>query len=127
MTPRSVSPDGSESAGPPARLSGWRLWAARLVAVVAAPVLVLSAAEGVLRLAGHGCPPEMFVRTQGGDAYRSNGTFSRRFFPLALAREPYLATFPARKAKGTFRIFVLGGSAAQGVPSPEYGFWRFWT
>jgi tetratricopeptide (TPR) repeat protein len=42
-----------------------------------------------------------------------------------MVRTPRPFTIPAQKAKSTFRIFVLGESAAYGDPDPAYGFSRY--
>lgn len=51
-----------------------------------------------------------------------NARFGRRFFtPPTLARKPLSFVLPAQKSEGTYRIFVLGESAAMGDPNPSYG------
>jgi len=49
--------------------------------------------------------------------------FGWRFFPRALARTPVPCLLSA-KPEGTVRIFVLGSSAAQGVPDPSFSVGR---
>lgn len=56
--------------------------------------------------------------------YCNNNKFSWRFFPKEIAREPDPYIFYPEKAPDTYRIFIFGGSAAQGVPAPEYNFGR---
>ena len=53
----------------------------------------------------------------------TNHRFGWRFFPPSIARspEPHLLSV---KVPGTIRIFVLGESAAQGVPNPRFNFGR---
>jgi len=127
-SPRASAPS-ADGTGPPdvsvgGRIAGWRLWVLRLAVLVAAPVLFLVAVETALRVFGYGYPVSLFVRAESNGAYVPNWKFGWRFFPRSLARGPYLSFFPAEKAAGTYRIFVLGGSAAQGVPNPAYGFSR---
>ena len=104
-----------------------RLWLFRLAAVVLAPVLFLCLCETVLRLADVGYRPQVTVPCRVDDlAYRGdNVTFAWRFFPTVLAREFEPFAFPAEKPADTYRIFVLGASAAQGVPNHAFCFGRF--
>ena len=96
-----------------------------LIAVLAAvitPALFFLALEGVLRAVGYGHPTGMFVKR--GQAYINNVCFGWRFFPRSIARKPMPITFPANKPDNGYRIFVLGASAAQGFPQPDFGFSR---
>lgn len=98
----------------------------RGLAFVLVPVLVLVAAELGLRWAGRGYDPDFFVTARSGSAERVTGNhrFAWRFFPRMLAREPVLFTFAPRKPRDTYRVFVVGESAAAGVPAVAYGFGR---
>jgi len=111
----------------PAAPSGARLWGFRLVSATVVPLLLLLVAELSLRIAGHGYPVAAAVscRSDGREAFCSNLSFTRRFFPERLA--PWLGpfVFPAEKTDESYRILVLGASAAQGDPKPLFGFWRF--
>ena len=113
-------PDGT----PPRRLTGRRLWLARLALVVLAPALVLAAAEGLLHLVGYGYSPHFFVGPDAAGNYATNDAFGLRFFPPAIARQPEPCLLEAEKPAGKIRIFVLGSSAAEGVPDPSYSFSR---
>ncbi|HUU20890.1 MAG TPA: tetratricopeptide repeat protein, partial [Phycisphaerae bacterium] len=106
------------------RLTGRRKWALRLALAVLGPVLALAILEGVLRLAGYGYPTGFFAKVEGQDAYVVNDKFGWRFFPRAIAREAMPFRLPAEKPPDTYRIFVLGGSAAQGVPAEAFSFSR---
>jgi tetratricopeptide (TPR) repeat protein len=94
---------------------------------VAVPVVVLLALEAALRLAGYGYPTAFFKRlTIAGREYLvENDRFGWRFFPPEIARAPAPVRLLARKAPGTFRVVVLGESAALGDPRPAYGFSRY--
>lgn len=83
--------------------------------------------EVALRLADYGYSPAFFKPLQrGADRFLvENDRFGWRFFPPAVARSPAPVILPARKAPGTYRIFVFGESAALGDPRPAYGFSRF--
>ncbi len=111
---------------PPAGPTGRRLWAFRAIAIVVVPVVFFGAVELGLRAVGYGYPsgPFLKVKAAGKTYYGDNTEFSQRFFPPHLAREamPYL--FAATKPEGTCRIFVLGASAAMGVPEPAFSFAR---
>lgn len=91
------------------------------------PLALLLLAEGVLRLAGYGYSPAFFKPLQRGPErlWVENDKFGWRFFPPALARSPAPVVLSARKAPGTYRIFVFGESAALGDPRPAYGFSRY--
>jgi tetratricopeptide (TPR) repeat protein len=94
---------------------------------VAFPLLLLALVEGGLRLAGVGYRPGFTVgcRVQGRAARCENPDFSRRFFPAAAVRRPTSFAIPEAKGPRTFRIFVVGESAAQGDPEPSFGVGRF--
>ena len=108
---------------PPA---GRRVWFFRLAALIVAPVIFLLLMELGLRAVGYGYNPDVTVPCQiervphRGD----NIQFGWRFFTPILAREFEPFVFPSRKPEGTCRIFVLGASAAQGVPNNAFRFGR---
>ncbi len=106
--------------------AGLRLWIFRITALVAFPALLLAGGEAGLRLAGVGHPAGFTLEcdADGRDAFCENNRFTWRFFPPQIARTPLPFAVPAAKPEGTVRIFILGGSAAQGDPEPAYGFSR---
>lgn len=110
-----------------APLSPAKTWAFRLVSLLLLPPLLLGLLEGGLRLAGAGYRPGFTVPCQvrGQPAACDNPDFGRRFFPPGLARSPSPLVIPAAKGARTFRIFILGESAAQGDPEPGLGVGRF--
>lgn len=110
----------------PAPPTGWRLWVFRLIAVFVVPAVFFGAIGLGLRVFGYGYPPRPFVKVQadGQTRYGDNTQFSQRFFPRHLAREAMPYIFDAAKPEGTCRIFVLGASAAMGVPEPMFSFSR---
>ncbi len=101
---------------------GWR-WGFRLAAPVLIPLLLLTALEAVLRLMGCGYPTSFFLaqRASGKEMLIENRRFGWRFFDPALARTPRPLLLPAAKSSNTFRVFVLGESAAYGDPQPDFG------
>ena len=119
---------GQTTAGTPSarRISAGRLWIFR-AAALALPLLLLLVLEGALRMTGHGYPTQYFLRSAiGGEpVYVENRDFTRRFFPDALARSLHPLAIPAEKDAETYRIFLLGESAAMGDPESAYGVARF--
>jgi len=107
-------------------ITGWRLWLFRIIAITVIPALLLLLTELGLRIAGYGYPAGAIIKCQvkGEDAYCENAKFAWQFFPKIIAREFYPFTFAADKSDNTYRIFVLGASAAQGAPAGEYSFGR---
>ena len=104
-----------------------RLWLMRVVAMVLMPILILCGVELGLRLVGYGCSTDFFrkIPIGGQDFYVPNDKFSARFFPPAIARTTTPFRFPAEKDTNSYRIFVLGESAAMGDPDPSYGMSRY--
>jgi tetratricopeptide (TPR) repeat protein len=107
-------------------VTGRRLWLFRIIAITVIPALLLLLVEVGLRIAGYGYPATAIIKCQvkGEDAYCENSKFAWQFFPKKISREFYPFTFAADKPANTYRIFVLGASAAQGAPAGEYCFGR---
>src|SRR4051794_5357726 len=104
-----------------------RLWVFRVATATVLPVLVLVAMEAALRLIGYGYPGTFTVPCGLNDreAFCDNDRFTWQFFPAGAFRLPLSFAFPAQKSPTTFRIFVVGESAAQGDPEPSFSFSRF--
>ena len=102
----------------------WLGWLRTAAAAVAAGVLPFIALELGLRVFHYGYPTEFFVRIEGKNASASNEKFGWRFFPPSIARIPVVSYVPDYKGPETYRIFVLGDSAAMGTPDPAFGFGR---
>ena len=95
-----------------------------LLVTLLLPAALLVAAEGVLRLTGHGQLEPLFVPVDVAPGYlQPNPAAIRRFFPDP-KRAPDVSIdttwFPAEKRDGTLRVFVQGESSAAGFP---YGRW----
>lgn len=106
----------------PNTLSRKRLWLFRLTAALLLPLLLGGGLEMCLRLGGAGYPTETAVLWHGRErqVYRHNYHFGRRFFPSNIARDFDGFVFEVPKPPQVYRIFILGESAAMGVPEPAY-------
>ena len=109
------------------RPNGGRRYWPQIVTAILVPVLLLGAIEGALRLFGVGFSTDLTVpcTVQGHPAACYNLFFSAPFFPPGMIKTPQAYAIPAEKPQGTFRIFVLGESAAMGDPDPAYAFSRY--
>ncbi len=89
--------------------------------------LLLGGLELGLRLGGYGHSPH-FARTEraaDGTAWlRENRWVTAPFFAPEIIRRPQPFRLPARKQPGTYRIFVLGSSAAMGDPEASFSLAR---
>ncbi len=119
-----LAPDPSQ---PAPVLTRRRKWLFRLAALVLVPLLAFGGLEAALRLAGYGYRTSFFEKIRVGERefLVNNENFSLRFFPPQLMRWPGPVRMDATKSTGTYRIFILGESAAQGDPEPAYGAWRY--
>lgn len=99
----------------------------QIVTAVLVPILLLGVIEAALRFFGIGFPTELTVpctvKEQPAACY--NLFFPAPFFPPGMIKTPQAYAIPAEKAQGTYRIFVLGESAAMGDPDPAYAFSRY--
>ncbi|HZQ95771.1 MAG TPA: hypothetical protein VFA67_12225 [Candidatus Sulfotelmatobacter sp.] len=102
-------------------------WPLILASAVIFPLLLLGILEACLRWAGVGYSTSLLTpcTVQGQPASCYNLFFAAPFFPAGSVQTPRLYSIPTQKAPGTYRIFVLGESAAMGDPDPAYGFSRY--
>ncbi len=123
--PNAPAPDKTTSPAVP-RVTGWRLWVFRLLALVVAPAIFFGLAELGLRLAGYGYPTSFLLPASpnGQKVFVQNYQFGLRFFGPKLARLPGPISIPQAKPPDTVRIFVFGESAAYGDPQPQFGLSR---
>ncbi|HEY1765858.1 MAG TPA: hypothetical protein VGF85_13120 [Opitutaceae bacterium] len=112
-------PAGSEAVARPA---GWRGIALKLALAVAAPLVALGALEGTLRLAGYGVATDLFIPNAEPGVYRTNPQFTAPYVPASFGIRPLSFRIRRHKAPNALRVFVVGESAAQGMPEPDYGF-----
>jgi tetratricopeptide (TPR) repeat protein len=102
-------------------------WVFLVASALFVPLAVLGIVEASLRIADVGYRTELLVpcTVQGSPASCYNLFFAAPFFPAGMVQTPRLYAIPANKPPRTFRIFVLGESAAMGDPDPAYGFSRY--
>jgi len=109
------------------QLSGAKLWLFRTFLLFVIPILLLICLEAGLRLFDYGVPTS-FVLEQKIDGQKriiSNPYFVWRFLgPRFAATKGTHFSLPPKKPENTYRVFVLGASAAQGFPAPDYGMAR---
>src|SRR5579872_374827 len=107
--------------------SGWQVWALRITIGLFAPLLLIGLVEVSLRVFAVGFPTDLTVpcTMQGRPAACYNLFFAAPFFPPGMIKTPQVYAIPAAKTPETFRIFVLGESAAMGDPDPSFGFSRY--
>lgn len=101
-----------------------RVWCMRAAALLLLPALLLGLLEGGLRLFGTGYPTSFFLPTEDGKFFTTNPRFCWTFQPHDKATQPNRLLLPREKPRGSYRIFVLGESAAAGTPDPSFGFAR---
>lgn len=102
-----------------------QLWIA--ISAIFVPLVVLAVVEICLRWTAIGYPTALLTpcAVQGKPASCYNLFFAAPFFPAGSVQTPRLYSIPSQKPAGTYRIFVLGESAAMGDPDPAYGFSRY--
>ncbi len=100
------------------------------IATVLGTACLLGATELALRIAGYGYSPHFARRsTRGNDipVWRENRWCTAPYFSPELVRRPVPFSLPIPKPAGTYRIFVLGSSAAMGDPEPSFSLARMLT
>lgn len=107
------------------QISAKKLWAFRIIILII-PLLIFGSLEFGLRLFRFGYPTTAIItrKIDSKPVYCHNLQFGWRFFPKNIARDFDGFVFDTEKPPETYRIFVLGASAAMGVPAPSYSFGR---
>jgi len=107
-------------------VTGGRTWLFRFIIIVVIPALLLLLVEGGLHIVGYGFPTSFTNKYmwKGQPAFCDNNKFTWQFFPKSIAREVDPFIFLEKKPADTYRIFIMGGSAAQGIPDPAFSFGR---
>jgi tetratricopeptide (TPR) repeat protein len=95
-------------------------WWAKWAVAIAAPVLVLALLESGLRLGGFGHDANFFIPDQMPGVFRTNPRYTELFFPASFGLKPLNFRIVKAKPADTFRVFLLGESAAMGVPEPAF-------
>ncbi len=110
----------------PPLVTGRRLWLFRIIAVTVIPAILFLLLEISLRLGGYGFPTTITIKDKINDepCYYNNTKFAWRFFHPNIARTTEPFVFPANKSEDTYRIFVMGASAAAGTPDGAFCFGR---
>ena len=105
----------------------WRTWVVRAAIAIVVPILLLVAVELCLRAFNVGYATELTqpCTVHGRPANCYNLFFPAPFFPPGMIKAPLVYAVPVEKSKDTYRIFVLGESAAMGDPDPAYSFSRY--
>lgn len=124
VPPAEMPPEDAPPATRRRALRGWKLWLVRLTLVLTAPLLFFAGLELGLRLFGFGYPTTFFVRAATHGDWVTNPKYGWQYFPMAVATMPAPQVIPAQKPPGSFRIVILGDSAAYGTPRSAYSFGR---
>ncbi len=109
------------AAGTPKPRTSLRVWLGRLALAVGVPLFLFGGSELTLRLAGYGQPADFFIPTAEPGIFRTNPHFTDAFFPTSFGLKPVNFKLPLKKPPGELRVFVVGESAAMGVPEPGFG------
>ena len=93
------------------------------IAIVGIPALFFVALEVGLRLIGLGTHYEYFneLEINGERHYQDNKSFANQFYPPSLGVAPLNNTLKVSPSEDSVRVYVLGGSAAQGFPHVNHG------
>jgi len=112
--------------GSSGRCTAGRLWLFRIIALTIIPAFLFLLFEITLRVVGYGFPTTTTIKCKVNTtaSYCYNTKFAWRFFPPNIAREASPFAFPADKSNNTYRVFVMGASAAAGTPDGAFCFGR---
>jgi tetratricopeptide (TPR) repeat protein len=93
------------------------------ITIVCIPALFFLALEGGLRLLGLGTHYDYFNEKviQGELHFQDNKSFANQFYPPSLGVAPLNNTLTADRDDSVVRVYILGGSAAQGFPHINHG------
>ncbi len=116
-----ASPVAPSSLSPGRRTSRTTFsWLVKLFLLVGAPTIFFLLLETGLRLAHSGRDTRFFIPDEKPGIYRTNPQYTGLFFPDSFGLKPLNYRLPKIKPTGNFRIFVVGESAAMGVPEPGF-------
>ena len=96
------------------------------ITIVVIPLLFFVLLELGLAVAGVGTSYDIFheIDINGEAHYQENPDFADQFYPASLNIGPLQNTFSKERSPELLRVYVLGGSAAQGFPHKNHGFDR---
>ncbi len=96
------------------------------ITIVVIPLLFFVLLELGLAVAGVGTSYDFFheIDIDGEIHYQENPDFADQFYPASLNIGPLENTFSRERSPELLRVYVLGGSAAQGFPHKNHGFDR---
>jgi len=96
------------------------------ITIVVIPLLFFVLLELGLVAAGVGTSFDFFheIDIDSQPHFQENPEFANQFYPPSLNIGPLENTFAAERSPDLIRVFVLGGSAAQGFPHKNHGFDR---
>ncbi len=97
-----------------------------LITVVVVPALFFVLIEMSLIVFGVGTTFDYFdeIDIDGKPHYQENPDFADQFYPPSLNIGPLENTFARERNPESIRVYILGGSAAQGFPHKNHGFDR---
>ena len=93
------------------------------ISIVVVPLLFFVLLELGLTVFGVGTSFDYFhdIDIDGQPHYQENPDFADQFYPASLNIGPLENTFPKERDPELIRVYVLGGSAAQGFPHKNHG------
>jgi len=93
------------------------------ITIIVIPLLFFVLLEFSLVAVGVGTSFDYFhkIEINGQPHYQENPDFADQFFPPSLNIGPPENTFAEARGPDVIRVYVLGGSAAQGVPHKNHG------
>ena len=97
-----------------------------VITIIVIPSLFFVLLELSLVVLGIGKSFDYFheIDINGETYYQENPDFADQFYPPSLNIGPLENTFPKARGADVVRVYVLGGSAAQGFPYKNHGFSR---
>lgn len=110
-----------------AAVSAQGRWLLLATSAIVVPLLILLILEFSLRAAGVGYDTALLTpcTVRGVPSSCYNLFFAAPYFPAGMVQVPRLYSIPVLKGPKTYRIFVLGESAAMGDPDAAYGWSRY--
>ncbi|MDP4644975.1 MAG: tetratricopeptide repeat protein [Opitutales bacterium] len=111
---------------PPIKLPKWKIALFSCVVTFVLLGLILVLLEFSMARAGSGVATSFYLKSvhEGEQVSLSNQYFMRQYFGAGISRGSMPFRIPEDKPENSVRIFLLGASAAQGDPAPEYGMGR---